>query len=73
MHQVSCVAYIFVCSVGPRNAQLPPTRGGGAAHGDAVPHPVRLPEGESGVNRGQREHNGSFSGYPPKGGGAVFS
>ena len=25
------------------------------------------------MNRGQREHKGSFSGYPPKGVGAVFS
>ena len=25
------------------------------------------------VNRGQREHKGSFRGYLPKGGGAVFS
>ena len=28
---------------------------------------------QSGVNRGQQEHTGSFSGYPKKGVGAVFS
>ena len=27
----------------------------------------------SGVNRGQREHRGSFRGYPKQRGGAVFS
>ena len=27
----------------------------------------------SGVSRGQREHKGSFRGYPKQGGGAVFS
>ena len=28
---------------------------------------------ESRVSRGQREHKGSFRGYPKRGGGAVFS
>ena len=31
------------------------------------------PAKRSGVNRGQREHKGSFRGHPQKGGGAVFS
>ena len=34
--------------------------------------PESLPRRWSGVNRGQREHKGSFMGYPEKGGGAVF-
>ena len=50
--------------------------------GGGRPGPVRLPvrgpavagRGEgSGVNRGPREHRGSFRGYPKQGGGAVFS
>ena len=33
----------------------------------------QTPWEESGVNKGRREHKGSFRGYPKQGGGAVFS
>ena len=34
---------------------------------------TQLIDRSSGVDRGQREHQGSLRGHPPKGGGAVFS
>ena len=58
-------AYIYICIERERNIlYLEGRQGGALAVGGWK---------QSAVNRGQREHTGSFRGCPKQGGGAVFS